>query len=98
MAIQEKQRVLEFSFNTENSDYQCDIIYDDKCIMTGFKDKTTDLWKLPTQAIQQQPTNKQLKQRVKLQATHQPTNADTAHAASFAHSVRRRALKVRFAH
>ena len=78
---------------------QCDIFFNNKCIMTGFKDKATDLWTLPIQAIQQQPTNKQLKQRVTLQATtHQPSKADTAHAASFAHSIRQRALKVRFAH
>ena len=73
----------------------CDIMYNNKCIMMGFKDKATDLWTLPIQAIQQQPSHLHRKQRVQSQATHEPA---TAHSASFAHSIRQRALKVRFAH
>jgi hypothetical protein len=66
----------------------CDIIYNDKVILQGRKDPTTDLWTIPIRQEAQPPTHTR-------KATPTHTGKEIA---VFAHSISTRANKVKFAH
>jgi hypothetical protein len=66
----------------------CDIIYNDKTILKGCEDPTTNLWTIPINANHMTPSH-----------TMEPTQPDTdQHTAHFAHSISTRANKVKFAY
>ena len=70
----------------------CDVMYNSKLILRGYKDPQTDLWTLPitSDAIKQQSTvGKDLGDQ---------KNPRQLHVAGFTHSVRTRANAVKFAH
>jgi hypothetical protein len=72
------------TFNKE----KCDIIYNNKTILQGVKDITTDLWTIPINATQAPRPHE-------TEAKRQHTVEHTAH---FAHSISTRANKLKFAH
>ena len=62
----------------------CNIIYNSKTILQGYKDPTTDLWTIPING-----------KNVKPSQMMNPTRLDTVqHTAQFAHSISTRANKV----
>jgi hypothetical protein len=94
-------------------DKKCEVVYEEKVILRGFKDASTDLWMLPipTKGMRTTPghvpkgTNYTLPQPGPCEgcAPHPPTEATevaskVVNMATFTHSVKTRANKVKFAH
>ena len=76
------------------TDATCEVKYDNKIILQGAKDPSTDLWTLPIthEAIQAQINN----MVVKDQSDHK--NPNHVSVAAFTHSIRTRENAVKFAH
>ncbi len=74
---------------------KCDIIYNGKIILRGYKDPSTDLWTLPINAMTEDSNGKVGKPH------RNPSiidNSERVDLATFTHSIRMRANSVMFAH
>ena len=83
--------LFESGCNVTFCDKHCDVFYNSKLILRGFKDPATDLWTLPISPPSVQPTL-QIEQHI---STHQSSTQQTI---NFVHSISTRANKVKFAH
>ena len=80
--------------------HKCDVVFQGKVILRGYKDPSTDLWTLPIPTSTVCPTTSTTRPPPNVQGTTRrpQVNAPTITLASYMHSVRTRVNAVKFAH